>query len=117
MRNADTDADANAVRIEPAGESLQLAYELHAQPRGLLITARPPSILSASFSPDGSYVALPYTHGPLRICQVSDGECIASFVHRGTWVTKVTFTPDGKTICYGMEDGTVYIRPLCHLIS
>ena len=35
-RKADTDADA--VRIESAGESLQLAYELHAQPRGLLIT-------------------------------------------------------------------------------
>ena len=34
-RKADTDADA--VGIESAGESLQLAYELHAQPRGLLI--------------------------------------------------------------------------------
>ncbi|KAI0698678.1 quinon protein alcohol dehydrogenase-like superfamily, partial [Earliella scabrosa] len=74
--------------------------------------ARPPSILCASFSPDGSHVALPYTHGPLRICRVKDGECIASFVHRGTWVTKLAFTPDGRTICYGMEDGTVCIRPL-----
>ena len=35
VRNADTSADA--VGIESAGESLQLAYELHAQPRGLLI--------------------------------------------------------------------------------
>ena len=36
VRNADTSADA--VGIESAGESLQLAYELHAQPRGLLIS-------------------------------------------------------------------------------
>ena len=79
--------------------------------------ARPPSLLSASFSPDGSHVALPHTHGPLRICRVRDGECVASFVHRGTWVTKLAFTPDGKTICYGMEDGTVYVRSLSHLIS
>ena len=35
MRNADTDADA--VGIESAGELIQLAYELHTQPRGLLI--------------------------------------------------------------------------------
>ena len=35
VRNADTSADA--VGIESAGESLQLAYELHAQPRRLLI--------------------------------------------------------------------------------
>ena len=35
VRNADTSTDA--VGIESAGESLQLAYELHAQPRGLLI--------------------------------------------------------------------------------
>ena len=35
VRNADTSADA--VGIESAGESIQLAYELHAQPRGLLI--------------------------------------------------------------------------------
>ena len=38
VRNADTSADA--VGIESAGESLQLAYELHAQPRGLLISIR-----------------------------------------------------------------------------
>ena len=38
VRNVDTSADA--VGIESAGESLQLAYELHAQPRGLLIIAR-----------------------------------------------------------------------------
>ena len=36
VRNADTSTDA--VGIESAGESLQLAYELHAQPRGLLIS-------------------------------------------------------------------------------
>ena len=41
VRNADTSADA--VGIESAGESLQLAYELHAQPRGLLINESTPT--------------------------------------------------------------------------
>ena len=81
--------------------------------------------IGAVFSPDAAYVALKYTKDvnfggptwPVRLCRVSDGMCVGVFTEHQSYVTALAFTPDGKTICYCTADGSVYFRPIGHLMK
>ena len=63
----------------------------------------------ACFSPCGKYVALVargrQSVGPWR---TSDGSCVMTLPEHECPVHQIAFSPDGKTLLSGMEDGTVH---------
>ncbi len=59
-----------------------------------------------AFSPDGTLLAL--SAGELiQLWRVSDGELLATLTGPLGWVGSVTFSPDGRFLVTGSEDGTV----------
>lgn len=63
-------------------------------------------ILSATFSPDGAYLAVGVDQAILLI-QVGDGRQVLSFKGHTAWVTALCFSPDGQILASGSHDQTV----------
>ncbi|OKH48015.1 hypothetical protein NIES30_10930 [Phormidium tenue NIES-30] len=63
-------------------------------------------ILSATFSPDGAYLAVGVDQAILLI-QVVDGRQVLSFKGHTAWVTALCFSPDGQMLASGSHDQTV----------
>jgi len=55
-------------------------------------------VRALAFSPDGNYLATGATDGTARLWDISTGQEVATFKHRGYAVTAVAFAPDGKTL-------------------
>jgi WD40 repeat protein len=60
---------------------------------------------SISFSPDGSLLAA-VAHGELQLWQVADGRLLQTLARRTGQVYSVAFSPDGRFIATGSQDGT-----------
>ncbi|MEA5449631.1 NB-ARC domain-containing protein [Leptolyngbya sp. CCNP1308] len=63
-------------------------------------------ILSATFSPNGAYLAVGVDQAILLI-QVADGRQVLNFKGHTAWVTALCFSPDGQTLASGSHDQTV----------
>lgn len=71
----------------------------------------------ACFSPCGTYVASASNDRMVRFWRTSDGSCIRTFTEHRDRVTHVSFSPDGKILSSGADDGTVVIRRMAHVLS
>ena len=63
-------------------------------------------VLSASYSPDGSLLALGCSDGTVRLLDSGTGKEVGRMTHERD-VYSVTFSPDGKTIASSSRDSTV----------
>jgi WD40 repeat protein/tetratricopeptide (TPR) repeat protein len=66
------------------------------------------SVLSAAFSPDGRLVAT--ASGKVCLWAVPTGEMVAELDGDAQSAVQVAFSPDGKWLVAGGEDGTAWIR-------
>ena len=65
-------------------------------------------VQAAVFSPDGKYIATGSWDHTVRLFRVSDGSLVKRFwEHTGAPVRHVAFSPDGKTLWSGADDGSV----------
>ncbi|KAI1791026.1 WD40-repeat-containing domain protein [Ganoderma leucocontextum] len=74
----------------------------------------------ACFSPCGRYVASASEEdGEVCLWRTSDWSCVAKVSGgiRRARVTEVAISPDGRVLCCGAEDGTVFFRRMCNLVS
>ncbi len=65
------------------------------------------SILSVSFSPEGSLLATGDSDGEIRLWQVTTGKQVLACKGHTSWVWSVAFSPDGYTLASGSLDQTV----------
>ena len=63
-------------------------------------------ILSATFSPDGAYLAVGVDQSIL-LMQVADGRQVLGFKGHTAWITALSFSPDGQSLASGSHDQTV----------
>ncbi|KAI1791079.1 quinon protein alcohol dehydrogenase-like superfamily [Ganoderma leucocontextum] len=74
------------------------------------------AVYDACFSPCGHYVASGSEEGKtLLLWRTTDGSCIAK-VSDGGGVSRVAISPDGRVLCFGGGDGTVFIRRMSDLV-
>lgn len=76
-------------------------------------------VTSVAFSPDGKllasgscedwYWATRCDRGEIKIWDVMTGECVRTIEGHSDFVTSVAFSPDGKILASGSEDGTVVL--------
>ncbi|RPD52114.1 WD40 repeat-like protein, partial [Lentinus tigrinus ALCF2SS1-6] len=66
----------------------------------------------AAFFPDSRLLALAYDDGTVRLWDVSDGTCLATFTEHTARVIHLVFSADGDTLCSTGDDGRFYIRRL-----
>ncbi|KAI1791035.1 WD40-repeat-containing domain protein [Ganoderma leucocontextum] len=72
----------------------------------------------ACFSPCGRYVASASEQdGEVCLWRTSDWSCVATVSGGRARVTQVAISPDGRVLCCGAEDGTVFFRHMCDLVS
>lgn len=75
-------------------------------------------VQAAVFSPDGKYIATASWDHTVRLFKVSDGSLVKRiWEHTGAPVRHVAFSPDGKTLWSGADDGSVYGQRLEDLIE
>ncbi|KAI1791421.1 WD40 repeat-like protein [Ganoderma leucocontextum] len=74
-------------------------------------------INSATFSPDGRFVASASSDNTVRLWRRSDGTSLKTFNEHNKKVTHSLFSPDGETLSSGSDDGTVRIRVLRDFVS
>ena len=75
--------------------------------------AEPPE---AIYSPDGCYIATASNDMNIRLW-TGDGVRLATFAEHTTRVEHLAFSPDGRTLASGDDDGIVHIRDLSGLIG
>nr|VWO96508.1 Transcriptional repressor TUP1 [Ganoderma boninense] len=69
-------------------------------------------INSATFSPDGRFVASASSDNTVRLWRRSDGTNVKTFNEHNDKVTLAAFSPNGAMLASGSDDGTVRIRVL-----
>jgi WD40 repeat protein len=67
------------------------------------------SIESASFSPDGRYLAATTEFQKARVWEVETGKLVRVLSGHESWVKKIAYSPDGRSIATASADGTVRI--------
>ena len=60
-----------------------------------------------AFSPDRTMFAVGTSEDLVRLYDMSTGEIIATFLGHNSYVSSVSFTPDGKALASGSYDGTI----------
>ena len=95
--------DGTALAVERPGE-----LELWSVPQGKLLCTLPVAadVGPFAFSPDGILLALG-AGDRVELRTVSDGELLATLVGHVGWLGSLTFSPDGRFLVTGSEDGTV----------
>jgi WD40 repeat protein len=79
------------------------------------ITDLPADLRTLCFSPQGNTLAVGFMDGRLRIYRLADGALLADYTEEtgnewpadGDGVTAIEFSPDGRRIIYGRDDGAV----------
>jgi WD40 repeat protein/class 3 adenylate cyclase len=81
------------------------------------INKQPEAVTTAAFSPDGSLVAAgdinhtpgmtPYRFGTIAVWNVGTGKLLWKARTKEGWTSTVAFSPDGKTVLAGRENGVV----------
>lgn len=74
-----------------------------------VFTQRFGSVLSVTFSPDGTHLATGDAYGGIFLWDVSTGQLIDTFPGHAAGVTSVAFSPDGNTLASVSRDQTVRI--------
>lgn len=64
-------------------------------------------VFSASFSPDGRWIATGSLHAMASLWDAETGQRLRDFPENNTVVKEVIFTPDGRWLIMGSEDRTV----------
>ncbi len=62
------------------------------------------SVMSVSFNPDGSLLAIGDLDGKIYLWRVVDGQPVLTVQGHGGWIWAVTFSPDGKTLASCSHD-------------
>jgi WD40 repeat protein len=95
--------DGRALAVEKPG-----VIELWSVPDGVLLDTLEVAADAGpfAFSPDGTLLALSAGE-VIQLWGVSEGELLATLVGHSGWVGSVVFSPDGRFLVTGSEDGTV----------
>ncbi len=62
------------------------------------------SVMSVSFNPDGTLLAIGDLDGKLCLWRVADGQPVLTLQGHGGWIWAVTFSPDGKMLASCSHD-------------
>ena len=66
--------------------------------------------LNAAISPDGSFLAVGYRDGVVKIWEPENGAIISSFTDHDNQASAVAFSPNGKWFASGASDKTILLR-------
>jgi WD40 repeat protein len=66
-------------------------------------------IWTATFSPNGKYIATASADGTARLWDVQSGQELRRFTGHSAGLENVAFSPDGKYIVTGSDDGTAML--------
>ena len=73
-------------------------------------------VLKACFSPCGVFIASASCDGTVRLWRTRDGTWVETFSEYTGKVTHVVFAPDGKTLWFGEDNGTVFFRRMSDIL-
>jgi len=64
---------------------------------------------SVAFSPDGQTLATGSSDQTVKLCRLTDGQCLQTFTGHTGWVWSVAFSPDGTKLATGSWNNTAKV--------
>src|SRR5262249_20184409 len=84
-------------------------WNVHVGEKLLDLREHAASVITMSFSPDGTHLALACVDGTLELWKVPQGQLVASLPRQPASIDSVVFSPDGRQIAVGNTLGSLKI--------